>query len=421
MEIILPYGKDTRTIHTAEECEVLLPRNFETGSEDEVLAKALTEPMDKEPFSEFASDSKKLLVIVTDATRPTPTARVIEHLYPSLSVHPDVKFIVATGTHRPPTEEELGTMFGKFYREFRDRIHINDARNDALYTYMGRTTRGTEVWFNNMAIAADGIVAINNVKPHYFAGFTGGRKSFLPGIARYSTIETNHSHATSDAAQPMVLEGNPVAEDMEEAARLLKDKRIFSIQTVMTGDHRLYSVSAGDLFRSFATATHHAAELYSVPLKQKGNIVLTANPYPMDMNLYQSQHALENSKLALEPGGIMILVSSCWDGIGNPAFLELLDRVQTLEELWQVLENGYKLGYHKALRIMKLSSTVDIWAVTGLDDETVRRSKMRPYHGIQEALDDAVKMIRSRGESPRIIIIPSGGMTIPHITDGRDL
>jgi tetratricopeptide (TPR) repeat protein len=100
--------------------------------------------------------------------------------------------------------------------------------------------------------------------------------------------------------------------------------------------------------------------------------------------------------------------------------LELLDRVQTLEELWQVLENGYKLGYHKALRIMKLSSTVDIWAVTGLDDETVRRSKMRPYHGIQEALDDAVKMIRSRGESPRIIIIPSGGMTIPHITDGRD-
>lgn len=415
IKIEIPYGKDTVQVQVEEDCEVLLPKKFAAKDEDDILSESISEPIGKEPFAEFAGKVKKLLIIVTDSTRPTPTSKVIGHLYPSITEN-DVEFLVATGTHRAPTNDEFRTIFGDFYNEFKDRVYVHDAKNQETNVYVGKTSRGTEVYFNNMVIEADGIVGINSVKPHYFAGFTGGRKMFLPGTASYKTIETNHSHATSDDAQPMVLKGNPVAEDMDEAAGFLNNKEIFSIQTVMGGDKKVHAVVSGDLFRSFEAAVQHARDLYSVHLKSKGNIVLTANPYPMDINLYQSQHALENSKLAIEKGGVMILVSKCWDGAGNPAYLDFLDKVRNLEDVDAILKSGYKLGDHKGARIMRMRAYADLWAVTDLDDDVVLRSKMKPYHDVQKALDDAVKQVMSQDKEPKILVIPSGGMTVPYLT-----
>ena len=413
MLVDIPYGKRHVTLEIDVPCEVLRPNDVELKDDTETLSRALGHPLGKETFPEFASKVKRLLVIVTDATRPTPTARVLTQLHPTLSCHPDVTFLVATGTHRAPTEEEKKTIFGELFTEFRNRIHVHDAKKDEDLVYVGKTSRGTEVRLNRMVTEADGILTINNVKPHYFAGFTGGRKAFLPGVAAYRTIEMNHSHALSDAAQPMALEGNPVAEDMEEAARLLGDKMVFSIQTVVTAERRIYAASAGDLFGSFNAAVRHATTLDSVVLKAKGNIILTANQHPMDINLYQAQHALENAKLALEPPGITILISKCWDGVGNDAFLKLLDMVENPEDVERVLGKGYKLGYHKAARMMGMKRHTELWLVSDLDDEVARRAKMKPYHDIQEALDDAVAHVRSENREPRVVVMPNGGMTVP--------
>jgi nickel-dependent lactate racemase len=312
-------GKDV-SVSIQAPCEILRNKGFTTEGEDKIFNMAFSSPVGSETFSECSKKAKSVLIIVTDATRPTPTSKVLEHLYPHIFKHPDVKFIVATGSHRAPTEKEFESMFGKFYKDFKSRIFVHDSKKDSEMVHVGKTSRGTEVSFNKMVLAADLLVPINSVEPHYFAGFTGGRKSFLPGVAAFRTIEMNHSHAIEPGAQPLRIKGNPVAEDMDEALEFIIHKKIFGIQTVMSDDNRLIAAFTGDIRGSFEAAIKSALGLYSVPLSKKGNIVVTVAAPPMDINLYQAQKALEHGWPALEKGGIMILVSKCWDGIGEPAF-----------------------------------------------------------------------------------------------------
>ncbi len=416
MKTAIPYGKTKVNIEVDVPCQIMEPNKYEIGDMDEILSSALLEPIKEGNLSEFVKGSGRLLIIVTDATRSTPTSKVIEHIYPLISTHSDLRFLIATGIHREPTGKEMIQIFGKYFQEFKERICIHDANNEEQLVYMGTTSRGTEVVFNSLIERSDSIITINNVKPHYFAGFTGGRKSFLPGIASRRTIEMNHGHATSEAAQPMALKGNPVSEDMTEAAEML-DKRIFSIQTVMTSNRELYFAASGDLSGSFDAAVQSAIKLYSVPIREKANIVLTANPYPMDINLYQSQHALENGRLAIKSPGIMILVSACWDGVGNDTFLKLFDEVNSQDDMGRILEKGYKLGHHKVTRMMQMKQHMDIWAVTDLDDDVIRRCKLKPYHDVQKALDDAISAVISSGCEPSVLLMPSGGVTVPKIKE----
>jgi len=324
MNVKIPYGKDFVDIDVTIPHEVLSPNEPEVGDESSIILEALSDPVEKEPFEEFANNADKILVIVNDATRPTPTARVLEEVQDTLRSHPDVKFIVATGAHRGPTEDEFRFIFGNLYDEFKDSIYVHDARKDEDMEYLGVSSNGTEMYINKMVREAGNILVIGSVEPHYFAGYTGGRKAFLPGVAGFKTIEMNHKHALSNKAQSLALEGNPVAEDMTDAMAVLNDLNIFSIQTILTADHGLYAMAAGDLFKSFDAAVEKANDVFCTSATKKGNIVLTAAPYPMDIDLYQSQKALENGRLALEDGGIIIMVSKCRDGVGEDTFLNLL-------------------------------------------------------------------------------------------------
>ncbi|MBA7661428.1 Lactate racemase [subsurface metagenome] len=418
MKLFIPWGKGTIGIDIPYEnvAGVVRPKEVEIEDERSTMIRAIENPIDSQDFMNFLSDAKDVLFIVNDGTRATPTARILEIIYDKIK-DKNITFLIACGTHRAPTEEEYGFIFGGLLGKFRERIHAHDARCEKDMVFLGKLTNGTEIYVNRMITKAHKIVIIGHVEPHYFAGFTGGRKAILPGIASYKTIEMNHCHATSEAAQPMVLKGNPVAEGMEEAARLLSHKSIFSIQTVLTTDRKLYAAFVGDLFTSFDMAVQTAGKLYSAPLKEKGNIVLSANPYPKDINLYQSQHALENAKLAVERQGIIILVSKCWDGIGNPCFLELLDKVESLEEITTILKQGYKLGYHKAARIMRMKDYAELWAVTDLEDEVIQSAKMIPYHDIQKAVNDAMERIESKGKEPRVVVMPGGGTTVPYLQE----
>jgi len=415
IEIKIPYGKEYVTINVDISHEVLTPNEFEMRDETQIVSEALSNPIGKEPFEEFATDADKLLVIVNDATRPTPTKRVLWELRDTLRNHPDVKFIIATGVHRAPTEEEYRFIFGELYDEFKDRIYSHDARIDEDMVYLGVSSNGTEMYLNKMVPETRNILVIGSVEPHYFGGYTGGRKSFLPGVASYKTIEMNHKMALSDSARSLALEGNPVAEDMIDAMNVLKDLNVFSIQTILTGDHKIYALTAGDLFKSFDAAIDLANEIFCVKCKRKGNIVITAAPYPMDIDLYQSQKALDNGKLALEKGGIEILVSECRDGIGEEAFLDLMGSAGTCEEVLQKLDVEYKLGYHKAAKMAQIGTWASMWMVTDLDDSIVTKAKLTPQEGIQQALDRAVEQIKSQDKEPYAVIMPQGSLVIPLI------
>jgi nickel-dependent lactate racemase len=225
----------------------------------------------------------------------------------------------------------------------------------------------------------------------------------------------NHKLAMSDKARSIVLEGNPVHDDMEDAMKVLKDVNVFSIQTVLTSDHDLYAVTAGDLHESFDAAISFANQVFCVPLKRKGNIVITAAPYPMDIDLYQSQKALDNGKLALERNGIIILVSKCRTGIGDETFLDLLCTSETPEKVLEMIREEYKLGYHKAAKMAQIGSHAQMWAVTDLDDSIIHKAMLKPYKSIQMAVDDAVKTLREKGEEPRVVVMPFGSLTVPMI------
>jgi nickel-dependent lactate racemase len=275
--------------------------------------------------------------------------------------------------------------------------------------YLGKSKNGTEMYINKMVSEIGNVLAIGSVEPHYFAGYTGGRKSFLPGVASYKTIEMNHKLALSDKARSLALEGNPVHEDMIDAMNVLKDINVFSIQTVLTGEHNIYAVTAGDLLKSFDAAIDYANEVFCVPLKKKGNIVITAAPYPMDIDLYQSQKALDNGKLALKPDGIIILVSKCRMGVGEDAFLDLLSKADTPQGVLKLLDQEYKLGYHKAAKMAQIGNWAQMWAVTDLEDKIVKKTLMKPYGSVQSAVDDAVKITKEKGKQPRVVVMPSNG------------
>ncbi|ABE51896.1 nickel-dependent lactate racemase [Methanococcoides burtonii] len=415
MNVKIPYGNDFVDIDVTIPHEVLSPNEPEVGDELSIILEALSNPVEKEPFVEFANNADKILVIVNDATRPTPTARVLEEVQDTLRSHPDVKFIVATGAHRGPTEDEFRFIFGNLYDEFKDSIYVHDARKDEDMEYLGVSSNGTEIYLNKMVREAGNILVIGSVEPHYFAGYTGGRKAFLPGVAGFKTIEMNHKHALSNKAQSLALEGNPVAEDMTDAMAVLSDLNIFSIQTILTADHGLYAMAAGDLFKSFDAAVEKANEVFCTSATKKGNIVLTAAPYPMDIDLYQSQKALENGRLALEEGGIIIMVSKCRDGVGEDTFLNLLSSSATCEDVMEKTSQCYKLGFHKAARMAQIGTMAKMWAVSDLDDEILLRAKLEPQESVQKAFDKAVAVIKADKKEPYAIILPQGSLTIPLI------
>jgi len=415
----IPYGKDgIQTFETDLPVTTLTPNIVRAAEPGALIGEALGNPIDAPSFEEFVAKLNKLLLIVNDATRPTPTGQILAHIRPTVAKVKDLTVMVATGVHRAPTEDEYKFILGSVYDLLRPKCVAHDARKDADMIYLGKSTNGTEMYINKAVKEHDGIVIIGSVEPHYFAGYTGGRKSLLPGVASYKTIEMNHKAALSEKAAALALVGNPVHEDMADAMRLLKNLRVFSIQTVLTANHRIYAVTAGDLHTSFDAAVARANEVFCARLNAQADIVISAAPYPMDIDLYQSQKALDNGKLALKKGGVIIVVSKCRNGVGEDAFLKLLDSKPDVKSVLEEIARGYKLGYHKAAKMVQIGLWAKMYAVMSLDDATIRRAKLEPFPNVQKALDAAVACIKASGiHEPTIVLMPQGSLTIPVLID----
>ncbi len=416
MKIKVPYGKDhvTVTVDDSRVAGIVNPNPVECGDEQIMLKRALDQPLKSESFSDFMAGDAKTLFIVNDGTRPTPTAKILDLLEDDIRGK-GCEYIIATGCHRAPTEEEYDFMFGKHYPSLKkkDRIIVHDAKNEDDLVFIGTSTNGTRMRVNKHALEADRIVIIGSVEPHYFGGYTGGRKAFLPGVAAYDTITMNHKFALKPEASALALEGNPVHEDMIDALKYIQDKKIFSIQTVLDQHRRIYAVTAGDIFASMDAAVEAANEVFAVKIPRKEDIVVSVAPYPMDVDLYQSQKALDNGKLALNDGGILIMVSKCRTGIGPDTFFKLLSSCDTPEEVIAKIDREFKLGYHKAAKMAEIGLWAKVWAVSELDPDLLRKIFITPYKDLQTAIDDALE---AAGPDARVLFMPEGSITVPMIS-----
>ena len=412
MLIEVPYGKDGHqrlTVPDANFIGTLRPNELPHSDEKRELGQALANPISSDRIEDFLKGGKDIVFILNDGTRPTPTAAILRSLSDKVDLN-KVRFLIATGMHRAPTEDEYRMIFGDLYDSVKDQVHAHDARNDKMVV-LGRSKNGTEMAVNEIAVNADRLVIITSVEPHYFAGYTGGRKSFLPGVASYNTIEQNHKLAMRAEAQAIALAGNPVHEDMMDALSVVKGKRIFSIQAVLDRHQHVYKVAAGDLNLSFEQAVKWANEVFSVEITQKADVVVSIAPYPMDIDLYQSQKALDNGKWALKEGGTIILVSKCRTGIGDEVFCQQLSLSKDPFQILKNLAKGYKLGYHKAAKVAEIMTWAKIFAVTDLDPALMESINMTPFPDVQSAVDQAM------GVDPdtKVMVIMDGSVLVPRL------
>ena len=413
MKFQIPYGDDFLALELPDGrlTAVISPREIAPVNEDDVIRSGFETAIP--PFPEFISEFNNPLIILNDATRPTPTARILKYLDPEIRKLKNPNFIIACGTHRGATSEEIDCILGPDLRQrYKDSIHSHDCRDDEMVN-LGRTKAGTEVIINARAMDSDVLVLINSVEPHYFAGFTGGRKSIIPGIASHETIEKNHSLIMNQGVAPLALEGNPLHEDIMEAIGFL-DKPIYSIQTVLSGDNRIIGLFAGELEASFKAAVNVAADLFSVPVQEKADIVIAVAVKPMDTNFLQAQKAIQNSIGILKDGGVMILVGCCRDGVGRGNFYDLMLKCRNPESTMEIARGEYRHGYHVAYNIAEIASRYNLLAVTDLPEKDSEILFLKNFDSVEKAFRRALELTTLDAS---IAINLQGTVTVPYVRD----
>lgn len=405
MLIKLPYGKEIIELPIPEQNLLGVLKPNQPVSKQAINVEEL-----KHNLKNFLKGSENILIIVNDYTRPTPTADIIALIEPEIKEY-DFRFIVACGSHRSPMPDELVQIFGKYVQVYQDKILVHDAKDNTKLKFLGKTRRGTPVWLNQAIWEADKIVAINSVEPHYFAGFTGGRKSFLPGVAGLETITANHKLSLHPQAKTLTLEGNPVNEDMNEIAKMVP-RDIFSIQTVINDKHEIFSIRYGDIFKSEEIAIEDAKKIFCVPISQKADIVIALIQEPYDINFYQSQKGIANAELALKDKGIMIVASQCRKGIGDDEFIKVIAGAKTPQEVLQRIDKEFKLGHHKSAKLVETMMWAEIWTVMPIDDNVIKSVFMKPFHNLNLALTQALEQ---KGNDAKILIFVDASLTVPRI------
>ncbi len=417
MKIAIPYslGEIELDLPEALNFKIIYPNKVSSEEGKDIIKNALDDPIGNDPFGKWLTQNRSFLFIINDITRPTPTFDVLKELDKRMNLE-EAKYIIATGAHKRPEVEDLKLIFGGFYDRLKSNIIIHNANDYKNLTFLGITKKGTEVWISKAILEAKAIIPISSVEPHYFAGFTGGRKSFIPGLAGYITIEQNHKLALEDSAEPLHLKGNPVHLDFLDAFKKMPGIPIFSIQTIVKNEKDLYSVFCGDIHESFLKATEYIRDIFSVSVKEKADIVVTVAKTPLDKNLYQAHKAIEHGKLALKDGGILILVAACNDGIGPDNFYELLSFYTDPEKIIKRAKEDYKLGYHKAARIAELSKKAEIWAVSEIKEKILQKTLIKPSGSLQTAFAESIK---EKGRKAKILIFTDGGNTVPKVSRER--
>lgn len=413
MLIEIPYSNDILKVRVPEEhvLDIIEPVEVEAANEEDEFKKALLLPIDSPSFTEFISSADDLLIIVNDAQRPICTLKILDFIWDSIK-QKRYKFIIATGSHNEPSKGELKQIFGKYINMLNSEPIIHKSKNDSDMVHLGYTSNGTPVKINRQLFECRKVLTITTIEPHNFAGYTGGRKSILPGIAAYETIEGNHKLALKKGAENLLLKGNPVHEDMSEALGFIAEKEIFTIQVVMDKHQRIYKTFTGNINGALEYAAKAADEIYSVKVGKKADIIVAVPFSPLDASLYQAHKAIENAKPILAENGILILAAACQEGIGQDNFYKLLKQYSNPDDMLVKFETSYQLGEHKAAKIAKLQKWAEIWTVSEMNPELLHAIRFRPYNSLQSAIDEA---LMKKGEDAKISFLLDGGITVPRV------
>jgi len=397
-EILLKEGKKVHSLEIESTIDLDM---LETGKNCKAIeASKLSERYAElnKKLIKFVKKESKLLIIVNDAMRVTPTAKILEKIAESFHSI-ELEILIATGSHRNPKADEIQQILGEFSDNI-TKIHIHDAYNIDSSFKVCTTSRGNDVYLNKLISDFRRIITISSIEPHYFAGFTGGRKSFLPGVACIETIRRNHEFALNKNAAVMSLENNPVHEDSDEVLDYLELESIFSIQTVLSED-QISHISYGDLRESFISCVEYSKRAHAADVESEYNLVICVVQDPLNLNLYQAHKAIENNKSILRKGGTFILITECEEGIGQDSFFELLLDLQTGDT--DITDRDYILGDHKAYKLKEFLETYKL-VIVGKTIEKIETAGIHQFKSLQSAVDAFA------GSCKRIAIIPDGGM-----------
>ena len=400
----VPFGRGSMKLEFEEGRPVETVSPADTPPDPESIRHSIANPIDSKDFASFISDKQKILVVVNDHTRSTPTAEVLKYLELRGK---EVTTVIATGSHRGPDQREFEGIIGGKTPPYGGGVVVHNCKDTTSLRPMGKTSRGTELFLNSLLFEADGIIPVASVEPHYFAGYTGGRKFLLPALAGIDSITNNHCLAAEESSRVLGLEGNPVHEDFMEALEMFgRFDDIFSIQLVLNAKSQISYTCSGHIIQSFKQAVEYAKQIYVPKIQEKADIVISVNKPPLDIDLYQSQKALDNVKLSVKEGGIIILVSNCSEGIGDSNFYRLL----TSGNGGVGKENSRKFGYHKVVKLSNLLKKASVFAVTSLPESVPKAIGLTPYQDLQKAFADATRI---KGNKSRVLVVLDSAITIP--------
>ena len=390
----------------------LLPNNVKYGLTGEAEVKrALQEPIGSPRLCSLVHPGEKIAVVTSDVSRPMPTWKVmpalLDELYAAGVSARDITLVFALGSHRCQTEEERRHLAGE--RAWWE-IRCMDS-DPADCVHLGTTSHGTPVDIFRVVAEADRVICLGNIEYHYFAGYSGGAKAVMPGVSTREAIQANHRRMVQPEACAGRIKGNPVREDIEEAGALVGID--FIVNVVLDEHKEIVRAIAGDVTLAHRAGCAFLDTLYSKPIEEQADIVIVSQGgAPKDLNLYQTQKALDNAKHAVRDGGIIILVGSCREGLGEKTFEEWLTTASSPCELVERIGKEFKLGGHKAAAIAMVRERAEIYLVSEMDTAFVERLFMRPFTTVREAYAAARNRL---GPDANVIVMPYGGSTLPKI------
>lgn len=420
MKVQLAYGQGHLEIELpADRTTVIEPAHI-AGLPDEKAAvwHALQNPTGSAPLQARIKPSDKICILFTDITRATPNDRIIPWLLEFLKNHPreNILLLNQLGTHRPNTKEELEKMLTpEVVANWRVLNH--EPENEAALVQLGTTKDGTPALLNRHAVEADIRIVTGFIEPHFFAGFSGGPKGLMPGVAGLRTVMSNHgvTNISSPRATFGVNEGNPLWEELRDIA--LRAGPSFLLNVTLNEQRQITNVFAGDLLQAHKKGTEFVRQSAMQKVKAPYDIVITTNSgYPLDMNLYQGVKGMSAGARILAPGGLLILAAECSEGVPtNSPFDRLLHSAQSPEEILTMLATpGFMRPEQWQAQIQALiQRRAEVQVYSGLPEATLRACHLTPCHDISATVQARLAKL---GPEARIAVLPQGPLTIPYLT-----
>lgn len=386
---------------------------------DLAIGDALDSAIGSPPLDEIIDSDDSVLLVVSDATRATGSAQVVNLLVRRLvqiGVSPSrMAVIFATGIHRRVSEQEKIELLTPFIVQ-RLKIIEHDAYDGAKLSSFGKTDSGVEVELSSALREYSRVIVIGGINFHYFAGFTGGRKSICPGLASAKTIEATHMLALDfetggrkAGVGTALLDGNAVHEECDRVAQLVEPA--FGINTIVGPHKRVVNLFCGDWRVSHRAACDHYFDRHSIEIPAKRDVVIAScGGSPYDINLIQAHKALDMASYACNDGGTIVLLAECIDGLGRPDFMKWFDSIES-RALAERLGSEYEVNGQTAWALLRKAETYRVYLVSQLPDEQVKRMRMIPARSIAEALEGVANRTG--------FIMPRGAAVLPRIENTK--